>query len=79
MLATLAADPVAALVDTAYVGHLGAAQLAGVGAASSIFNAVTKVGALGGGLGGRAGDRDRADSQPSWPAAGSSLLAGAAL
>jgi hypothetical protein len=29
MLATLAADPLASLVDTAFVGHLGAAQLAG--------------------------------------------------
>jgi hypothetical protein len=29
MLATLAADPIASLVDTAFVGHLGAAQLAG--------------------------------------------------
>lgn len=29
MLATLAADPVASLVDTAFVGRLGAAQLAG--------------------------------------------------
>lgn len=29
MLATLAADPLAQLVDTAYVGHLGAVQLAG--------------------------------------------------
>lgn len=43
MLATLAADPVASLVDTAFVGHLGAAQLAGVGTAMSIYNAVTKV------------------------------------
>lgn len=30
MLATLAADPLASLVDTAYVGHLGAVQLAGM-------------------------------------------------
>lgn len=32
MLATLAADPLASLVDTAFVGHLGAAQLAGAAA-----------------------------------------------
>ncbi|KIY96977.1 hypothetical protein MNEG_10983, partial [Monoraphidium neglectum] len=43
MLATLAADPIASLVDTAFVGHLGAAQLAGVGTAMSIYNAATKM------------------------------------
>jgi len=29
-LATLAADPLASLVDTAWLGHLGTIQLAGV-------------------------------------------------
>ncbi len=43
MLATLAADPVASLVDTGFVGHLGAAQLAGVGVAMSVFQSVTRV------------------------------------
>uniref|UniRef100_A0A383WIN5 Protein DETOXIFICATION n=1 Tax=Tetradesmus obliquus TaxID=3088 RepID=A0A383WIN5_TETOB len=43
MLATLAADPVASLVDTAFVGHLGAAQLAGVGMAINIFSSITRL------------------------------------
>ncbi|KAF6252887.1 hypothetical protein COO60DRAFT_491198 [Scenedesmus sp. NREL 46B-D3] len=43
MLATLAADPIAGLVDTAYVGRLGANQLAGVGVALSVFNTTTKL------------------------------------
>ena len=42
MLATLAADPMASLVDTAFVGKLGATQLAGVGTAMSVYNAATK-------------------------------------
>jgi len=43
MLATLAADPIAGLVDTAYLGRLGASELAGVGVALSIFNTVSKL------------------------------------
>lgn len=42
-IATLAADPLAALVSTAYVGRLGAVELAGVGIALSLYNAITKV------------------------------------
>ncbi|GAX80950.1 hypothetical protein CEUSTIGMA_g8385.t1 [Chlamydomonas eustigma] len=43
MLLTLVADPVAGMVDTAYIGRLGAAELAGIGAGLSIFNSVTKL------------------------------------
>ncbi|KAG2428891.1 hypothetical protein HYH02_014213 [Chlamydomonas schloesseri] len=43
MLATLAADPIAGLVDSAYMGRAGAAQLAAVGVALSVFNTCTKV------------------------------------
>lgn len=39
----LAADPITALVDTAFVGHIGSAQLAAVGASTSIFNLVSKL------------------------------------
>eukprot|EP00884_Botryococcus_braunii_P000219 jgi/Botrbrau1/10198/Bobra.116_1s0014.1 len=42
-LATLAADPIASLVDTAYIGHLGASQLAAVGIALSIYATATKL------------------------------------
>ena len=42
-LATLAADPLAALVSVAWVGHLGAKELAGVGVALSVYNAYTKI------------------------------------
>lgn len=42
-IATLAADPVASLVDTAFIGHLGAVQLAGVGIALSVYSTVTKL------------------------------------
>jgi putative MATE family efflux protein len=42
-LATLAADPLAALVSTAWVGQLGAVQLAGVGVALSVYGAFTKL------------------------------------
>jgi putative MATE family efflux protein len=42
-LATLAADPLAALVSTAFVGQLGAVQLAGVGVALSVYGAFTKL------------------------------------
>eukprot|EP00267_Zea_mays_P043386 XP_020395467.1 protein DETOXIFICATION 44, chloroplastic [Zea mays] len=39
----LAADPITALVDTAFVGHIGSAQLEAVGASTSIFNLVSKL------------------------------------
>ncbi|XP_062203481.1 protein DETOXIFICATION 44, chloroplastic-like [Phragmites australis] len=39
----LAADPITALVDTAFVGHIGSAELAAVGASVSIFNLVSKL------------------------------------
>ncbi|CAN6357354.1 unnamed protein product [Urochloa humidicola] len=39
----LAADPIMALVDTAFVGHIGSAQLAAVGASASVFNLVSKL------------------------------------
>ncbi|KAK9823345.1 hypothetical protein WJX72_002062 [[Myrmecia] bisecta] len=42
-LATLAADPLASLVATAYIGHLGSVQLASVGIALSVFNTVTRL------------------------------------
>ncbi|KAK9837241.1 hypothetical protein WJX81_001184 [Elliptochloris bilobata] len=42
-LGTLAADPLASLVDTAYIGHLGAVQLGGVGVALSVFGTATKL------------------------------------
>eukprot|EP00775_Hariotina_reticulata_P009517 gene9517-9682_t len=46
MLATLAADPLASLVDTAFVGHLGAPQLAGVGMATRTAAAAASEGLL---------------------------------
>ncbi|KAK8649529.1 hypothetical protein V6N13_130257 [Hibiscus sabdariffa] len=39
----LAADPIASLVDTAFVGHLGSVELAAVGISVSIFNLVSKL------------------------------------
>ncbi|KAI9124216.1 hypothetical protein K1719_005516 [Acacia pycnantha] len=39
----LAADPIASLVDTAFVGHIGSVELAAVGVAASVFNLVSKV------------------------------------
>lgn len=42
-LATLAADPVAALVSTAWVGQIGATELAAVGVALSVFGSFTKL------------------------------------
>ncbi|KAM3274106.1 hypothetical protein ACQJBY_043346 [Aegilops geniculata] len=39
----LAADPIAALVDTAFVGHIGSTELAAVGVSISIFNLVSKL------------------------------------
>jgi len=42
-LATLAANPLAELVSTAWVGHIGAVELAGVGVALSVYGAFTKL------------------------------------
>jgi putative MATE family efflux protein len=42
-LATLAADPLASLISTAWVGRIGAVELAGVGIALSVYGAFTKL------------------------------------
>uniref|UniRef100_UPI003F778706 HvAACT1 n=1 Tax=Hordeum vulgare TaxID=4513 RepID=UPI003F778706 len=39
----LAADPLASLVDTAFIGHLGSVEIAAVGVSIAIFNQVSKV------------------------------------
>ncbi|KAL3826163.1 hypothetical protein ACJIZ3_022192 [Penstemon smallii] len=39
----LAADPIASLVDTGFVGHLGSAELAAVGVSGAVFNLVSKL------------------------------------
>lgn len=39
----LAADPIASLIDTAFIGHLGPVEIAAVGVAIAIFNQVSKV------------------------------------
>ncbi|KAL7083579.1 hypothetical protein ACP275_14G173000 [Erythranthe tilingii] len=39
----LAADPVASLIDTAFIGHLGAVEMAAVGVSIAIFNQASKV------------------------------------
>lgn len=39
----LAADPLASIVDTAFIGQLGPAEIAGVGVSIAIFNQVSKV------------------------------------
>ncbi|XP_047320332.1 protein DETOXIFICATION 43-like [Impatiens glandulifera] len=39
----LAADPIASLIDTAFIGRLGPVQLAAVGVSIAIFNQVSKV------------------------------------
>uniref|UniRef100_A0A7N0TQ47 Protein DETOXIFICATION n=1 Tax=Kalanchoe fedtschenkoi TaxID=63787 RepID=A0A7N0TQ47_KALFE len=39
----LAADPVASLIDTAFIGHLGAVQLAAVGVSIAIFNQASRI------------------------------------
>ncbi|GJP50619.1 hypothetical protein CLOM_g9762 [Closterium sp. NIES-68] len=42
-LLALAADPLASLVDTFYIGQIGAVELGGVGVAISVFSLVSKV------------------------------------
>ncbi|KAD5802841.1 hypothetical protein E3N88_14201 [Mikania micrantha] len=39
----LAADPVASLVDTMYIGHIGSVEIAAVGISIALFNQVSKV------------------------------------
>ncbi|CAH9105295.1 unnamed protein product [Cuscuta epithymum] len=39
----LASDPIASLIDTAFVGHLGSIELAAVGVSASVFNLVSKL------------------------------------
>ncbi|XAR69449.1 hypothetical protein NMG60_11001030 [Bertholletia excelsa] len=39
----LTADPIASLIDTAFIGHIGPVELAGVGAAIAVFNQVSKI------------------------------------
>ncbi|WJX11206.1 Protein DETOXIFICATION 42 [Trifolium repens] len=39
----LAADPVASLIDTAFIGHIGPVELAAVGVSIAIFNQVSKI------------------------------------
>ncbi|KAM7263248.1 hypothetical protein ACFE04_000931 [Oxalis oulophora] len=38
-----AADPIASLVDTAFIGHIGSVELAAVGVSISVFNLVSKL------------------------------------
>jgi hypothetical protein len=42
-IATLAADPLAGLVSTAFIGRLGASPLASAGVALSVYNSITKM------------------------------------
>ncbi|GAB2216671.1 hypothetical protein Droror1_Dr00024448, partial [Drosera rotundifolia] len=39
----LAADPIASLIDTAFIGHIGPVELAAVGVAIAIFNQISRV------------------------------------
>ncbi|CAA0808902.1 MATE efflux family protein FRD3 [Striga hermonthica] len=39
----LAADPIASLIDTAFIGHLGPVEIAGVGVSIAILNQASKV------------------------------------
>uniref|UniRef100_A0A803LBZ5 Protein DETOXIFICATION n=1 Tax=Chenopodium quinoa TaxID=63459 RepID=A0A803LBZ5_CHEQI len=39
----LAADPVASLIDTVFIGHIGAVELAAVGVSIAIFNQASKI------------------------------------
>ncbi|TKY53324.1 MATE efflux family protein 1 [Spatholobus suberectus] len=39
----LAADPIASLIDTAFIGHMGPVELAAVGVSIAIFNQISKI------------------------------------
>ncbi|KAL9260126.1 DETOXIFICATION 43-like protein [Drosera capensis] len=39
----LAADPIASLIDTAFIGHIGPVELAAVGVSIAIFNQISRV------------------------------------
>ncbi|KAF3442569.1 hypothetical protein FNV43_RR16485 [Rhamnella rubrinervis] len=39
----LTADPIASLIDTAFIGHIGPVELAAVGISISVFNQVSKI------------------------------------
>ncbi|KAJ6749773.1 hypothetical protein OIU85_000409 [Salix viminalis] len=39
----LAADPIASLIDTAFIGHIGPVELAAVGVSIAVFNQVSKI------------------------------------
>lgn len=39
----LAADPIASLIDTVFIGHIGPVELAAVGVAIAVFNQVSKI------------------------------------
>ncbi|GMP86923.1 hypothetical protein CsSME_00039509 [Camellia sinensis var. sinensis] len=39
----LTADPIASLIDTAFIGHIGPVELAAVGVAIAIFNQASKI------------------------------------
>ncbi|XP_051130405.1 protein DETOXIFICATION 44, chloroplastic isoform X2 [Andrographis paniculata] len=39
----LAADPIASLIDSGFIGHLGSVELAGVGVSGAVFNLVSKL------------------------------------
>ncbi|MCL7030284.1 hypothetical protein MKW94_002415 [Papaver nudicaule] len=39
----LLADPIASLIDTAFIGHIGPVELAGVGVAIAVFNQVSRI------------------------------------
>lgn len=39
----LAADPVASLIDTAFIGHIGPVELAAVGVSIAIFNQASRI------------------------------------
>ncbi|KAL2327006.1 hypothetical protein Fmac_020433 [Flemingia macrophylla] len=39
----LAADPIASLIDTAFIGHIGPVELAAVGVSVAIFNQISKI------------------------------------
>ncbi|KAJ0042235.1 hypothetical protein Pint_17929 [Pistacia integerrima] len=39
----LAADPIASLIDTAFIGHIGPVELAAVGVSIAVFNQVSRI------------------------------------